>query len=69
MEKVLSELDRLKLLIKRTSDILNCRIEDVFEDMAETSLCDLPEDDQVTLDQFIQITETTVAYAAESLSL
>lgn len=56
-------------MIKRTSDILNCRVEDVFEEMAETNLCDLPDDDQVTLDQFIQITETTVANAAENLSM
>ncbi|CAH8644888.1 unnamed protein product [Schistosoma haematobium] len=69
VKKVSNELESLKLLIKRTSDILNCRVEDVFEEMAETNLCDLPDDDQVTLDQFIQITETTVANAAENLSI
>ncbi|CAH8594477.1 unnamed protein product [Schistosoma turkestanicum] len=69
MKKVCTELDSLKLLIKRTSDILNCRIEAIFGEMAETNLCELPDDDQVSLDQFAQITETSVANAAENLTI
>lgn len=49
-------------------DILDCRIEAVLEDIELTRLCDLPEDEAVSVEEFVNVTERTCQEAAESLS-
>ena len=49
-------------------DILDCRIEAVLEDIELTRLCDLPEDEAVSVEEFVHVTERTCREAAESLS-
>ncbi|VDP74906.1 unnamed protein product [Echinostoma caproni] len=68
MTKVRDELDALRLITKRASDILQCRIDEVLDEMAHTSLCDLPENGQVTLAAFLKITEDTVYTATKHLA-
>ena len=58
----------LELLSKQLKDTLDCRIEAVLEDMSLTALCDLPEDEPVTIDQFVKKTEETCKSAAEQLA-
>ncbi|KAL3320549.1 Dynein heavy chain 8, axonemal [Cichlidogyrus casuarinus] len=69
LHKVKEELTALKLLIKQCTDILNCRIEDVLEEIAETNLCNLPENEEVTLADFVSITELSVTDAQKQLAL
>ena len=52
----------------QVKDILECRIEAVLEDIELTRLCDLPEDEAVFVDEFVNVTERTCQAAAESLS-
>ena len=49
-------------------DILDCRIEAVLQDIELTRLCHLPEDEAVSVEEFVSVTERTCHEAAESLS-
>ncbi|CAH1798803.1 unnamed protein product, partial [Owenia fusiformis] len=55
-------------VVKQTSDILECRIDAVLEDMSLTPLCELPEEDPVTVSQFLAMTDEAVEFASEKLS-
>ncbi|VEL17246.1 unnamed protein product [Protopolystoma xenopodis] len=68
LSKVDSELKALELLIKQCSDIISCRVEAVLQDMSLTCLSDIPEDEPVTLEDFIRITEETTREASIYLS-
>lgn len=48
--------------------MLDCRIEAALQDIELTRLCDLPEDEAVTVEEFVDVTERTCQEAAESLS-
>ena len=63
--RVMGHLERL---CKDAKDILDCRIETVLEDMSLTPLCDLPEDEPVTVEQFLALTETTCNDASQTLT-
>ena len=63
--RVMGELERL---CKHAVDILDCRIEAVLEDMSLTPLSDLPEDEPITVDRFLQLTEETCNEASQSLT-
>ncbi|XP_074645893.1 dynein axonemal heavy chain 5-like [Tubulanus polymorphus] len=58
----------LELLTKQITDILDCRIEAVLEDMSLSALCDLAEDEPVTVDEFLTMTEEICQTTAECLS-
>ncbi|XP_053396215.1 dynein axonemal heavy chain 5-like isoform X3 [Mercenaria mercenaria] len=63
--KVMGELDKLS---KTVHDILECRIEAVLEDMSATALCELPEDEAVTMEKFLEITTEVVETASKYLA-
>ena len=63
--KVMGELERIN---KQASDILDCRIEAVLEDMSLTPLCTLPEDDPITIDEFLHLTEQICDEASAALA-
>ncbi|ELU05307.1 hypothetical protein CAPTEDRAFT_162628 [Capitella teleta] len=63
--KVMGELERLN---RRCNDILDCRIEAVLEEMSLTPLCDLPEDEAVTVDKFLHLTEECCKEASQNLT-
>lgn len=63
--KVMGELEKLSKTVK---DILDCRIEAVLQDMSVTALCDLPEDEPVTMDKFLELTATAVDSASKQLA-
>ncbi len=50
------------------TDILDCRIEAVLEDISSTCLCELPEDDSITVEEFLKRTEDTCAAVIVALS-
>lgn len=63
--KVMGDLEKLSKTVK---DILDCRIEAVLQDMSVTALCDLPEDEAVTMDKFLELTATAVDSASKQLA-
>ena len=58
----------LELMCKQAKDILDCRIEAVLEDMSLTPLCELPEDEPITVQKFIDLTTNTCSEAAAALT-
>jgi dynein heavy chain len=62
-----SAINELEILTKQVSDILECRIEATLKDMESTSLCHVPENDTMTPQAFLELTETTCNKALESL--
>jgi dynein heavy chain len=50
------------------TDILDCRIEAVLEDISSTCLCELPEDDSITVEEFLKRTEETCSAVIVALS-
>ena len=54
--------------MKRSKDILDTRIEEVLEDMSMTPLCTLPDDDAITVEKFMQLTEETCTKACKILT-
>jgi len=61
----MAELDKLS---KTVHDILECRIDAVLEDMSSTALCELPEDEAVTMEKFLDITNEVVSGASKYLA-
>ncbi|XP_023932721.1 dynein heavy chain 5, axonemal [Lingula anatina] len=57
----------LEKLVKQVSDILECRIEAVLAEMGSIALCDLPEDEPITVDEFLKLTGETCAQASDTL--
>ena len=50
------------------SDIWDCRIEAVLEEMSSIPLCDLPEEEPLTVDQFQANTQATCEAASQTLA-
>uniref|UniRef100_H2XPC8 AAA+ ATPase domain-containing protein n=1 Tax=Ciona intestinalis TaxID=7719 RepID=H2XPC8_CIOIN len=67
IEDVSNALEKLKMFNKKIVDILECRIEVTTEDMGMSALCDLPEYEAVSPEEFIERTEHTVQIAARCL--
>ena len=68
IDSIHEALRKLDLLNKQAKDILDCRIEEVLEDMSLTPLCELPEDEPIKVEKFLHLTETVCKEAALSLS-
>ncbi|KAL5009929.1 hypothetical protein ScPMuIL_012234 [Solemya velum] len=68
IERCYEEMEELERISKTVNDILTCRIEDVLQDMSVTALCDLPEDEAVSMLQFLDLTTEIVSCASQSLS-
>lgn len=58
----------LEKLAKTVTDILDCRIEAVLNDMSITALCDLPEEEAITAEKFLELTTNIVNQASEQLA-
>lgn len=48
-----ASLEKLELLIDRTRDILGIQIEGVLQEIASTLLCDLPDNEPWTIEEFV----------------
>ncbi|XP_038070084.1 dynein heavy chain 5, axonemal-like isoform X1 [Patiria miniata] len=57
VESVYKSLGELELLMDRANDLCQFRINAVLLDMSTTPLCELPEDEPWTIDQFLQNTQ------------
>lgn len=61
-------MNNLEKLSKTVTDILDCRVEAVLQEMSVTALCDLPEDDAVTMEKFLELTTDVVEGASKTLA-
>ena len=58
----------MSCLSKQACDVLECRIEAVLEDMSLTPLCDLPEEEAITVEKFLEMTDKTCKEASASIA-
>ncbi|XP_041422160.1 dynein heavy chain 5, axonemal isoform X4 [Xenopus laevis] len=67
--KVYSSLIEVQQIYKEASDTLEFRIEKMLQDIVQTPLVDLPEDDIISMPDFLERTEKVISVAAETLSI
>ncbi|CAF4443819.1 unnamed protein product, partial [Adineta steineri] len=54
---VTSSLDEFELMLDRANDLITFRIDSVLNEISTMSLCDLPEDEAITPENFLQQTQ------------
>ncbi|CAF3386329.1 unnamed protein product [Rotaria sp. Silwood1] len=64
---VRQELEQLRILINDCTDILQCRIENSLQTIADTQLCE-PQQDPITLDEFSKLTDESCQHAISSIT-
>ncbi|MEE6465421.1 hypothetical protein FKM82_006550, partial [Ascaphus truei] len=69
IRNVYTSLREVEQICKEASDTLDCRIEKMLQDISETPLVDLPEDDTIAVPVFLDRTEKVITAAAETMSL
>ena len=62
------KMNEMELIAKQATDILECRIEAVLEQMSLTPLTDIPEDEAITIEEAMKITEEVCEEAAVTLT-
>ncbi|BFZ13509.1 hypothetical protein BsWGS_16546 [Bradybaena similaris] len=67
IQDVYRALGELELLVDRARDVTECRIDAILREMATTTLCQLPEDEPWTVQDFIDHTQKLCARGAHSL--
>ena len=60
VDSVYKALEELELLVDRVSNILELRIEGVLQNIQTTPLCELPDNDPWTVQQFVSKTQVRV---------
>lgn len=68
IENVYSTLRELDYVVKEAADTLECRIERILEDMSNTALIILPEDEPIDVLSFLEQTEKLAVSTARKLS-
>ncbi|XP_031445281.1 dynein heavy chain 5, axonemal-like [Phasianus colchicus] len=68
IENVYSTMRELDFIVKEAADTLECRIERVLEDMSNTALIILPEDEPIDVSTFLEQTENLAVSTARKLS-
>lgn len=58
----------MDFIVKEAADTLECRIERVLEDMSNTALIILPEDEPIDVSTFLEQTENLAVSTARKLS-
>ncbi|CAI9729037.1 dynein heavy chain 5, axonemal-like [Octopus vulgaris] len=62
-------IDELKKIVKRMTDLLECQIDAVLDDISLMPLCELPEDEPITVHEFLEKTSKVVSTAAEAINI
>nr|XP_019946997.1 PREDICTED: dynein heavy chain 5, axonemal [Paralichthys olivaceus] len=72
IDKYLSRVDKtlvdLELLIDRVNDLVEFRINAVLQEMSSATLCDLPEDEPFTCEEFVKTTRNLCIKQAQNLN-
>ena len=67
--RVYKALGSLELLVDRIIDILEFRVDAVLRDIATTKLCQIPDDEPVSVQQFLSSTEVISDFLFTSVSV
>ncbi|XP_053100655.1 dynein axonemal heavy chain 5-like isoform X3 [Hemicordylus capensis] len=69
LQSVLDKLADLELLLDRVNDLIEFRINAVLQEMSAVPLCSLPEDDPLTCEEFLHMTQELCIKGACTLHL
>ena len=61
MEGVYGALEELELLMDRCNDLVEFRINTVLHEMSTATLCEMPEEEPWTVDQFLDTTQVSIS--------
>uniref|UniRef100_H0X0M1 Dynein axonemal heavy chain 5 n=1 Tax=Otolemur garnettii TaxID=30611 RepID=H0X0M1_OTOGA len=67
LENTFAKIKDLELLLDRVNDLIEFRIEAVLEEMSLTPLCQLPREEPLTCEEFLQITKDLCVSGAQIL--
>ncbi|XP_060906983.1 dynein axonemal heavy chain 5 [Labrus mixtus] len=67
LDNIEKALVNLELLMDRVNDLVEFRIDAVLQEMSESTLCVLPEDEPVTCEEFVKTTRDLCIRQAQSL--
>lgn len=62
IDDIYSSLGELEIIVNRVRDVTEFRIERVLKDMANTVLCEIPDDESWTADKFLKNTEVRLMW-------
>ncbi|CAF0837526.1 unnamed protein product [Adineta steineri] len=66
---VTSSLDEFELMLDRANDLITFRIDSVLNEISTMSLCDLPEDEAITPENFLQQTQNLCSQASKQIQM
>ena len=66
--QVYKAVGELEVLVNRVNDILEFRVDSVLKHMSETELCEIPDEEPLSVDKFLQITEVSLVCGSIDLS-
>ncbi|XP_007952391.1 dynein axonemal heavy chain 5 [Orycteropus afer afer] len=67
LETTFEKIKELELLLDRVNDLIEFRIDAILEEMSRTPLCQLPQEDPLTCDEFLQMTKDLCVNGAQIL--
>ncbi|XP_075396980.1 dynein axonemal heavy chain 5 [Tenrec ecaudatus] len=68
LESTFEKIKELELLLDRLSDLIEFRIEAILEEMSSTPLCQLPQEEPLSCDVFLQMTKDLCVNGAQILN-
>ncbi|CAM4590230.1 unnamed protein product [Lepidochelys kempii] len=69
INNIFDKLADLELLLDRVNDLIEFRIDAVLQEMSSVPLCELPEDEPLTCEEFLQMTKEFCVQGAQTLHL
>uniref|UniRef100_G1SYW3 Dynein axonemal heavy chain 5 n=1 Tax=Oryctolagus cuniculus TaxID=9986 RepID=G1SYW3_RABIT len=67
LENAFAKIKDLELLLDRVNDLIEFRIDSVLEEMSGTPLCQLPQEEPLTCEEFLQMTKDLCVKGAQIL--
>ncbi|KAF7478847.1 hypothetical protein GHT09_009981 [Marmota monax] len=67
LENTFTKIKDLELLLDRVNDLIEFRIDAILEDMSGTLLCQLPQEEPLTCEEFLQMTKDLCVNGAQIL--
>ncbi|XP_054207919.1 dynein axonemal heavy chain 5 isoform X7 [Homo sapiens] len=67
LENTFAKIKDLELLLDRVNDLIEFRIDAILEEMSSTPLCQLPQEEPLTCEEFLQMTKDLCVNGAQIL--
>uniref|UniRef100_A0A2K6PWZ9 Dynein axonemal heavy chain 5 n=1 Tax=Rhinopithecus roxellana TaxID=61622 RepID=A0A2K6PWZ9_RHIRO len=67
LENTFAKIKDLELLLDRVNDLIEFRIDAILEEMSNTPLCQLPQEEPLTCEEFLQMTKDLCVNGAQIL--